>query len=168
MPEFLGSSSEVSTCRQYIIYDTPAKTNLLDSTFIDPTISAENHYEQNNLLRQVILSHNIRNQCGHLNPFAVFMIDGFCLENFLKAIVDETGHGEAHLYVMYRVRFSNTGGETTPWIYWTPQGSSITLTVNNLWVEPYCHKLSVMSQFHLNVEIGVSRVGGRQYFFKNF
>lgn len=150
-----------------IFFMTPAsKVNLLNPTFVDTIISAEILDEQHRLLRQIVLKHNMHNPCGHLNPFAVCMIDNICSKRFPKDFVDETGHDEAQLYVMYRRRSPDSGGETALWIYRTPEGSSVTGTIDNSWVVPYSPKLSVMFQCHLNVELCVSRIGGIKYLFK--
>lgn len=102
--------------------------------------------------------------CGAFNPSAVCKDDGICMKRFPKQFVWETGHYNAQLYITYRQRASDDGGETASWTYRAPGESSTTAIIDNSWVVPYSSRLSIMFQFHLNVELFVSRVDEINYF----
>lgn len=142
------------------------KTHPLDYSFIDTTFSAELPNEQNAILDQIVLKHEMNNPCGHLNPFAICMIENCCSKQFPKDFVDETGHDELQLYVMYRRWSPDAGGETAPKIYRTPKRASLTDTVESSWVLPNCPKLLIIIQCHINVELCVSRLNGIKFLFK--
>lgn len=107
----------------------------------------------------------MHNLCAHFNPSAVCMTDSFYSKQFPKYFVNETGHDEA-LYVTYRRRSPDSGGQSAPWAYRTLAVASIAGTVDDVWVVCYCSKQSIMFQCHLNIELSGFRTGGIKYLFK--
>lgn len=54
------------------------------------------------------------------------MNDGVCTKQFPKEFKYEIGHDNALLYIAYRRRAPDSGGETAPWIYRQADGPATT------------------------------------------
>lgn len=115
-----------------------SKVNLPNQTFSDKIMSAKIRSMQKFLLLQVVIKHNNHAPYGRLNPSAVCMLDIICSKQFSKDSAFETGHDEAKMCVTYRRRSPDNGGETAPWTYRTSERASITGTIDDSRVVPYC------------------------------
>lgn len=67
----------------------------------------------------------------------------------------------------YQRRASNDGVETALWTYRVTGGAHVTETIDKSWVVSYSPTLSIMSQFHLNVEMCLSCIDGIKYIFSS-
>jgi len=146
--------------------DRDGKNALLNTENVDEIISAEiPSAEDDPVLRDLVLKHQIHNPCGNINPDAVCMHADGCTKKFPKMFNDETGQNDNELYMTYKRRRPEEGGETAEYTM-RVRGRSMTVQLDNSWVVPYNPELTKLFACHLNVELCISRVGGIKYLFK--
>jgi len=146
--------------------DRDGKNALLNTENVDEIISAEiPSAEDDPVLRDLVLKNQIHNPCGNINPDAVCMHADGCTKKFPKMFNDETGQNDNELYMTYKRRRPEEGGETAEYTM-RVRGRSMTVQLDNSWVVPYNPELTKLFACHLNVELCISRVGGIKYLFK--
>lgn len=90
-----------AACSLHDVLKKASEDNLNNPVYDDTMISAEIPLESDQELWEVVLQHSIKNPCGDLNPFAIFMgksdmedIPNFCSKHFAKLT-------EEVIYVIY-------------------------------------------------------------------
>lgn len=151
----------------WVLFLAPqSKVALLQTNSADALISAEIPSMNNLSLPQVILKHNTHNPFVELYSSAVCMKEKACTKPFPRKFVDETGHGDSHLYMAYRRRTPNRVRGMASRNYCTVHRSSLETKADGSWLVPYSPRLSVMFQCHLNLELCLSRVEEIEFLFK--
>ncbi|KYN19366.1 hypothetical protein ALC57_08303 [Trachymyrmex cornetzi] len=133
----------------HILVTLKQNYKLTTADIVDKYISAEiPDPQQNSRLHEIVMKHMIHGPCGDW-----CLIDGKCSKHFPKAFMDETIMDE-DAYPSYCRR--NTGRT------FERPGKFI---VDNRYVVPYCPKLSMIFNCHINVEI-VSSIKSVKYLYK--